>query len=271
MEAASNDEWVMLRYKYLKVSESSLKVLTDGTVYFASPLKFNDPFDSAPVYDDQSIQKIFKRRPDLIKYAGDQLGLSPAGRIQHKSKMLANIRKTVDSGEWAHVLMASTGVLCLSRNPCNPLMWAHYADEHRGFLVEFRVSESVPDHLRKVLLTHPVEYTDQRPILDWGAVSTPVESYFLTKSTDWAYEEEERSLDTQSGPGAYPYSREHMLCSVTAGVRITEHAFEQLRRAVMKAEEDSGKHIPLYRAKLSPSSYKVYIPDHPDPAISSPL
>jgi|SRR5580658_5344823 hypothetical protein len=29
------------------------------------------------------------------------------------------------------------GVLCLSEAPANLLMWAHYADSHRGFVVEF--------------------------------------------------------------------------------------------------------------------------------------
>lgn len=32
------------------------------------------------------------------------------------------------------------GVLCLTKSPMNPLMWAHYGDQHKGFVVGYDVS-----------------------------------------------------------------------------------------------------------------------------------
>lgn len=109
------------------------KILTDGTIRFSSPEDFNDVFDSSPAYCHQSILELYKRRPDLIKRIGDAQGLSPAQRLMKKQKYIHNALKAVESGEFGRGIVNSVGVFCVSRTPCSPLMWAHYADDHKGF------------------------------------------------------------------------------------------------------------------------------------------
>lgn len=263
---------VLYRYKYrdFDPDNNNLKIITEGTLMFSSPLSFNDPFDSTPAFNLDSIHEIYKRRPDMIKNVGDRLKLSPAKRLMHKGRFIRNALKGVESGEFGQAFMSTVGALCLSRNPCNPLMWAHYAENHHGFLVEFRIAMDAPEQEIVSIMPHPVNYTTERPFIDWGSQPTDLEGYFFTKSSDWAYEEEERVLTTRGGPGLRRYSRKHFLHSVTAGVRISDDNFKILLDAVNKAAADTGKHIPLYRARLSPTSYKVFIPDHPDPRVSSP-
>lgn len=260
----------LYRYKYRDINPGNLKIITEGTLRFSSPLDFNDPFDSAPAYCRKSILELYQRRPDLLKRIGDAQGLSPAKRLMKKGRYIHNALKVVESGEYGRAFMSTVGAFCVSRNPCNPLMWAHYADDHKGFLVEFRVFMDPPDRDHDRMIPLPVSYSDKRPILDWAASQADINGYLLTKSTDWAYEEEERMLATVEGPGFYEYSRQLYLHSVTAGVRVSDGDFELLQEAVAKASLETGKEIPLYRAELSPSSYKVYIPNHPDPRVSAP-
>ena len=87
------------------------------------------------------------------------------------------------------------GVISLSETCDNLLMWSHYADEHRGMVLELDTSDSFfakktehHRHLRRVKyrkqrLTekHP-EKTDYESLMD----------LFFIKSDDWQYEKEYR-------------------------------------------------------------------------------
>ena len=89
-------------------------------------------------------------------------------------------------------------------------------------------------------------------------------------SCQWRlYEEEERVVTRQQGPGVYEYSRQYFLNSVIAGPRIDAVEFERLKRVVEKASGDIGRQVPIFEAKLSNSIYKVYIPGHPNTKFSS--
>lgn len=51
--------------------------------------------------------------------------------------------------------MKNTGVLCFSTKRDSVLMWSHYADEHRGFNIKFKIHDYIP--------CNPVEYEEVLP------------------------------------------------------------------------------------------------------------
>jgi hypothetical protein len=262
-----NDIEVMYRYKYLPLDEGSLKILTEGTLKFTCPLEFNDPFDCMPSYDPASIDNLDKIRPDLIKQAGAYHKLSPAKRLQRKGVFVQNIRRAVESGDFAKGLISKLGVLSLSRIPTNILMWSHYADHHKGFVVELRIPMDAPHHHLYRVVPQPVEYLVSRPTFSLGT-GCDINGYFFTKSLDWKYEQEERVLTTVEGPGIHSYSREHFLSAVIAGAKMQKAEILTLRAAILKASKDIERDIPLYIAKLASDKYKVHAPGHPNPEIS---
>ncbi len=252
---------VLYRYKFLPFSEGSLKMITEGTLKFTCPLEFNDPFDCMPAYDQGSIDNLHESRPDLIQRAADYHGIS-FEEARHMG--VENVRRAIESGDFVRGLVATLGVVSLTRDATNILMWSHYAEHHRGFLVELRIPMDAPRQLLHRIVPLPVEYRQERPVHDWGrAGSLDLEGYFLTKSPDWAYEQEERILTTSEGPGIHPYSRQHFLHSVIAGARISTEHYQKLSAAVEKASSDIGRDIPLYRSQLADSEYKIYVPGHP--------
>ena len=261
---------VLYRYKYLPFNDGSLKVISEGTLKFTCPLEFNDPFDCFPYFDPASIESICEERPDLIKRAAEFKGITYEQMLQGKSELVDFIKHSVDSGRYIEHLMSMTGVLSLSRDPTNILMWSHHANHHRGFLVELRIPMNAPDELLDFILPMEVIYSDARPVVRWGVNDArDIEKYFLVKNIDWSYEEEERVVTRQQGPGGYEYSRQYFLNSVIAGPRIDAVEFERLKRVVEKASGDIGRQVPIFEAKLSNSIYKVYIPGHPNTKFSS--
>lgn len=89
--------------------------------------------------------------------------------------------------------IAQFGVVCLTSQWDSRLMWAHYADEGKGFCIEYEVDwgKQQPD-FRYV----PVQYISEAPQLCiTEAMFTPHQFLYrvlATKHADWAYEQEIR-------------------------------------------------------------------------------
>lgn len=256
-------------YKYLPFNEGSLSVISDGTIKFTSVIEFNDPFDCRPFVSPQSIENLPSTRPDLFKAAADRRGYSPARRLREKGKMLANLKRKIKTGEFDRERFASFGICCLSRVALDILMWSHYADFHRGFIVEFRIPMrgfmSDASQPMKLLIPQSVKYQVDRPMIDFGINSTVeyLDAALLTKSDHWAYEREERVIGHGSPPGIYPYDRSRLLESVVAGMRMSESHREQLSDAVATAQRDCDKSIGFYQAKEIVDKFALFVPDHP--------
>jgi hypothetical protein len=160
----------MILYKYM--SASTLKAtITNSTLRFTIPSFFNDPFDCALS--------------------------SERGLKEDTVKNLTNVLLT-------HIHRNKSGALCLTRNQFNLLMWAHYADNHKGAVVGIDTGIAGLECESQNIITAKsgsVIYTSIRP--SSGELALPhtfdsksdrltLEKMFLHKSIHWAYEEEVR-------------------------------------------------------------------------------
>ena len=97
--------------------------------------------------------------------------------------------------------LQSFRICCFTKRNDNLLFWAHYADAHKGYCVEYSTEGSV------VAQANKVHYTDQFPSLTFpifgdlvkqrsgqANLAGKIEGLALTKSEHWKYEEEYRSI-----------------------------------------------------------------------------
>lgn len=263
------EDQVIYRYKYLPFNEGSLKTIVAGTIKFANALDFNDPFDCHPHFDLEHIDELPKLKPELFKAAGDLRGLSPAQRLARKGEFLARLRESIHDGSFRRGQIERIGVVSLSRDGKNVLMWSHYADLHRGFMLEFRIpvfgtaSDSIAAMDR--LLPFPVKYQSARPSIKIGRELPDdlVEKIILTKSDDWAYEQEERVVYQGRSPGIYAYRRDEILASVVAGLKMPSDHRQELEMAVKRAATNGLQGLALYEAKETPRDFGITVPGHP--------
>lgn len=113
------------------------------------------------------------------------------------------------------------GVLSLTRNPLNHLMWSHYGDEHRGVVIGFDVdradfcnvdsnvipankgeiiyTKTFPDHLKRNQYKHT--FNNLRSLSSYTPETAEFFKYaYLYKGLDWAYEEEVRVVKAVGWP-----------------------------------------------------------------------
>jgi hypothetical protein len=176
---------------------------------------------------------------------------------------------------FADTIPAMLGVLCLSRNLNQPLMWAHYADCHRGLMIEFDTSHSAFNKRRSEVdefgFLREVRYTDVRPALNYDAISGDqgFQTFALTKSNHWSYEEEmrlvwpleqaEKKVEIPNGHiSLIPFPPESVV-SVTLGCKALEATKTTLVQ-VLSAQKNCD-HIQVRQARLHDTEFAfVYDP-----------
>jgi hypothetical protein len=196
-------------YKYFHFKEdergivNSLNSLAGGYVYAASPKFFNDPFDCAVQPDlkltPDSLRRFLQSKGvgrneinDAIEATFDADGvLTVAGEISQKDLQ----RQVVVSN---HKL----GVSCFSKTPYNPVMWAHYSNNHDGFCLEFDcvepfktvdgLDESV--HLFRAVTYAKSDYLPSVTMDDFLRNDQKILDLISQKGKRWQYEEECRLI-----------------------------------------------------------------------------
>ncbi len=156
------------------------------------------------------------------------------------------------------------GALCMTKNGRHPLMWAHYANEHRGAVIEF--DEMAPCFNRKSAneelgVFKKVNYSSTRPNLNQNSGDEWFRDLTLTKAEEWAYEEEMRFLLLLSAADDVLEDSIHLVRipstavkSITLGCRASEALLDHVRRQLNEAIKTS--HIVLRKAVVDS---KVFI------------
>ena len=258
-----------LFYKYRGTSdfERDLRIITDCNLYFSAPKHFNDPFDCAPTVvslsasDRRDFIKTFasSNNPminddikELLKRAlsNDSLAREMVGRIINP--------------EYLERHMNRYGILSLSSQRDNILLWSHYASSHTGFAIEFDISSAVLAHNPNIgsypqgyfefnLMATPVEYTSERP--PTFSFSRELEAPFFTKSECWEYEQEYR-IGSSSGTGLKPFDPS-LVSAVYLGCAISVPHKDRIISVVEEFNAAHNMNVHAFSAERHPSKFEL--------------
>jgi len=170
-------------YKY--VSIETLEKILAGSIRLTQPGAFNDPFELAvEVYNPHlGMKGNIELRFDVLSPARDikQYLLPSEFTDDNCNDIYAReLRRKIDS---------AVGMLCLTKNESSHLMWAHYACEYSGAVIEF---DETHDFFQGAF---QIEYIENRPKfhMDYFLSGEPLPiSEICLKSQEWRYEKEWR-------------------------------------------------------------------------------
>ena len=211
-------------YKYRGFNEHSLQSLITETAWFSKPSSFNDPFDCGIHIDEGKMEEsVRKAVQEAYLKAGRYKEDIPKSEFKVRNedkRAFSEFRQSV------HDLVQSVGIFSLSAVNDDILMWAHYADSHRGFCIEY--SRAPNNILGKQ--AEPVMYQEDLPSLsaqDITAVEQGFDKLWLTKSVHWKYEKEWRVINDGGGK-AFQFPCE--IKSVIFGLKMNESNRYTIRR-----------------------------------------
>jgi Protein of unknown function (DUF2971) len=204
-------------FKYRAFDRNALQTLIDAKVWIAAPKSFNDPFDCRfYIYREHSDEELLAHLNDCAESRGDTRRFTLEDIPQerpHFKRALATLEEGV----------RNAGLFCLAATPFEPLMWAHYADGHRGFCIEY---ERRPDNDLGASGCSKVIYVDPTfPIfrgLDFFRQPEDVLRGILTcKAGSWSYEHEWRLIRMwRASPGERSYRLNARILSIYFGLRM---------------------------------------------------
>lgn len=149
---------------------------------------------------------------------------------------------------------AVIGVFSLTTQPTNILMWSHYSNSHRGFVVGFDTDSLFTDIQCTIL---PVSYQKEYPSISpgLGTEEGPLEIYSIygTKSGLWEYEDEVRMIKMHAAKKTVQYKPES-LKEIILGCKISEKHRDEIL--------DIARNFPnvkVYQAHMSRTAFELDI------------
>lgn len=195
---------------------------------------------------EESLKKMGDHRYMSTEY-GDYK-TDPKVEKYYMRRLSSEIKQLVDAE------MDSRGVLALTERWDCPLMWSHYADEHRGLCIEYDMNDNVCSHIK------PVDYGRPRSIkitelMQWKfnksveAKQNVLDTYFFAKSPQWRYEKEWRDIHPSNGVNHAPFR----ISGVYFGLRCDA----AVRTSIVKLLAKSDSRIVFYNLYPLEDSFRL--------------
>lgn len=169
-------------------------------------------------------------------------------RIMADSMAPKNIQTTTDSIQIIHTtyLTQNIGVFCLTTKPDNLLMWAHYADSHKGVCLQFDGYSRPFCNAQKVI--YAAERLPINPYQD--TKDDMLVKGLLTKSDHWRHEEEWRIWSKSEDLVTFRPS-------VVTGIIIGSLAPWSTVEWALKMARERKDSLQVYRAKVSGKKFEL--------------
>ena len=203
-------------YKYCAYNTNSLSILINKKIWIPKPDSFNDPFDCKIRFKSEMNSEAFR------KYL-DRTGRTSGNLHKDYEIFQEGLKKFRDKD------MQYLGVFSMSQIKDNILMWSHYANQHKGFCIEF---VRLPDNLLgNIEVTQPVnyhcDYPEVNPLDSSGNIDHSIFNKMLfVKAKDWAYEKEWR-LTYDEGDREEPLPAD--ISSIIFGLRMPDEHKNTIR------------------------------------------
>lgn len=248
----------MIVYKY--VHPDRIDVLENGLIRFTQPAALNDPFDLRP-----SLRE-FRRFFDRLHRSSP--GEPPTADDLNQTQQF--ISQTFDQLHESN--SRDLVFLSLTKNRNNLLMWSHYCDCHRGFVIGFESRNpffGVPQSGIKSVL-RDVSYSRSRPV--FPTRDQDIDRFFkqnisvLTKSHHWKYEEELRmcasqsaASETKQGPDGQPIYLFKFPPDAVSEVILGYRTSTENRQAISSLVSRKYPRATISEAALNESEYDLDI------------
>ena len=244
-------------YKYYSDSELCWNSIKNSQMWYSAPCNFNDVFDCDVSIDNQ---KIFN---ELLKLYPDKRGIRPGSQMWRGlqstiNQQLRTLRTTFDE------LRRTTGVSCFSESDGSLLMWAHYANCHRGICVEYNLFK-INQQLNFTAV--PVIYSEQRTcfnLLDPQQQHIKNDAWKLllqsltSKSPEWSYEKEWRIIRDNGACGAsWDMDKKGALLDMIQPSSIILGCAAQPEFEREVTDYCSANRIDLYKMEKDPIQYRL--------------
>lgn len=288
-------------YRYRSCTDYNLDAFKEDQIWLSTASEFNDPYDSLLYFNIEEIKRMcyngLKPTYDLIQSGGASEILRDFGV---DGEDVTNIYKNMDFNSFAstfesdlndkiigicqlltlvkNIIRYSTKMACFSERVDSITMWSHYANNHKGFVLEYDFRNKITEcdtcnnktcNNRNNVTLFPIIYSDEPYhaneyavwcilvfLLHIKGISMPnIKPYdelafikiILHKSPEWANEKEWRIISTKQNPAEEDSKRYSIMAvkpkAIYFGSDISEYHIQLLSTI---ADEKGMKKYKMY-------------------------
>lgn len=249
---SSHISYSPIAYKYRPYTEFLIKSLEDETIGLTSPSTFNDPFD-CPIIEllnnNEKVSGLIRQAyNDCLKIACFSSNTKLPYYDNEKQELVQEEKQKGSMHEY-----------------CNELMWAHYADSHKGVCIKYHFPNSLTQLADGkdgvICYFKDVSYSSQD--LNQYSRKDSINLYdaFFLKGEKWMYENELRLLffDMNGRPGFNSIPAKNCIESVYFGLKCPQEHRDKIReilkdRIYEKVDRDGNRtrhHIKFYEMVIN--------------------
>lgn len=152
-------------YRFRSVSESSLEALQNNVMYFSSANYYDDPFDSYLRADISKLRATIEGIKDtsqLIDVLNQEYPNLSLFDINPQ-----NVKLPVFDGDihlFREQIQKTLYSICFCEDYTNEVLWLKYAENHKGFILEYVINDEVKNMLWKDFFCNvlPIYYSDEK-------------------------------------------------------------------------------------------------------------
>ncbi|WP_111709751.1 DUF2971 domain-containing protein [Lutibacter citreus] len=223
-------------YKYRgifdKTFERDINSILENNFWSANPIEFNDVFET--VIDNRPVIK-------LIEFIARWFGINSEKDIDFLNKNTDKVM-SIDN---------RNGMYSLSKNSIDELLWAHYANQHNGYCIEYDLNILL-NSIKEIEHYSSVTYSKTPLVINWkdffSSNSKRLNKMGFNKSKRWEYEQEYRLITNTIGKINYsPLA----IKSIYFGLRICSDKKQEIINSL------KSKNIKFYQIEKIPKTYKL--------------
>ncbi|MFN3137475.1 MAG: DUF2971 domain-containing protein [Allomuricauda sp.] len=224
----------MLVYKYRGGNfERDLEAIEKNYYWAPTFDKLNDPCETFINTEP------FKSQTKIV---ANFLGKAKSSQFEDLQRALHNLFVTKKRG---------IGIYSLSRTFKDELLWAHYANSHKGFCIEYDLDSLVNNYKSFEAYYFPVKYSRKPPSFTLSDINKTHGDYIVKKivgfkSKRWGYEKEHRIVT--GFYGEQPYEPK-CLKSIFFGLNMKNQEKEKMMEML------KGRNIQFFQMVLNQNSY----------------
>jgi len=242
-------------YKYRNFNEFTDSIILNSSLYFSAIKDFNDPFDCNLNYNQEYTED------EIRQYFNSYLKRNENARNAFDLEFLlekwGENKKFVEFQNDSNTkLIDRVGVLALSSNYNNILMWSHYSNNHSGLVFEFNPLLDKNCFFNPLKVDYKTEYKLLSYLLEH---EDEIPKLMLTKHIDWKYEDEFRIIDLEE-IGEKKFKKE-ALSSIIFGEKAKKN---DIKRMIQLCKSNGFNHIKFKQASLKKGIFGLNFREIPD-------
>lgn len=264
-------------YKHITVDANNyvFGIFDNNELKYNYAVNFNDPYDTASRFN-LNLDNIPKNH--IESTLGEKISDEEWPAIKEAFTLhLGEVKKTIKP-QFDKIIsdaQKKTPITCFNAHPLSILMWSHYAQNHSGFMLEFKIPK---DYSSKLMLL-PIEYSNELPEIDLDFEKIQrisesddinfdfVKKLLLHKAKCWSYEKEYRAFGendlSKNNPLLIKFDP-HLLSSVVIGTKFKETGkFDLLTQKLSDFNNRNNLNVGLYETRLYEDRYELTVDGHP--------